>query len=479
MPFHAALLDILGPTGLISDPAALAQHNLDWRGRYRGQAKLMAMPASTEQTVCVMRCCHAYRVPVVPQSGNTSLCGGSVPGPGGNELILNVSRMQRLRELDGGNGTLTCDAGMVLATLQQQAAAAGFLFPLSIASEGSAQVGGVISTNAGGIAVLRYGSMRSMVLGLEVVLPDGRLWSGLRALRKDNTGYDLKQWFIGAEGTLGVITAATLRLFPQPRAHATAWVALPSPQHAVDLLRYLQHALGERISSFELVSQVALTMVLKHLPHTRPPLATPSPWAVLIQLDDAEARPLEGVLAQILEQALDRGLITDASLAQSLSQARALWYLREQISEAQRLEGVSIKHDISVPVSHIPEFILRATASLEQAFPGIRLVCFGHVGDGNLHFNLSKPDALENTGFIGQTEAVNRIVHDQVMTLGGSISAEHGIGQLKIAELQRYKDPLELELMRSLKQALDPLGLMNPGKLFSSSSGADGLTLPI
>ncbi len=467
MPFDAALRQILGPAGLVTDPALLAAHNRDWRGRYVGRAQLLAMPHSTAETVAVMRCCLAYRIPVVPQSGNTSLCGGSVPGPQGNELILNLSRMQRCRALDAANGTLTCESGMLLSTLQQQAAEAGFLFPLSIASEGSAQVGGIISTNAGGTAVLRYGNMRSLVLGLEVVLPDGRLWSGLRTLRKDNTGYDLKQWFIGAEGTLGIITAATVRLFPQPRAHATAWVAVATPQQAVTLLRFLQEALGERISSFELISQTALELVLKHLPHTRPPLEQATPWAVLIQVDDVDPHPLEDRLTLVLEQALERSLITDAHLAQSLAQAQALWHLREQISEAQRLEGVSIKHDISVPVSHIPEFIHRTNALLTQQFPGIRLVCFGHVGDGNLHFNLSKPDSLENAAFIDQTAAVNRIVHDQVMALGGSISAEHGIGQLKTGELLRYKDPVELALMRQLKQMLDPLGLMNPGKLFA------------
>lgn len=465
--FETALRQILDPAGLVTDPALLAVHNRDWRGRYQGRAQLLALPQSTDQTSAVIRCCHAHRVPVVPQSGNTSLCGGSVPGTQGTELILNLSRMQRCRSLDEANGTLTCESGMLLASLQQLAAQAGFLFPLSIASEGSAQVGGIISTNAGGTAVLRYGNMRSLVLGLEVVLPDGQLWNGLRALRKDNSGYDLKQWFIGAEGTLGVVTAATVRLFPQPRAHATAWVALPTPRHAVSLLHFLQTALGERVSSFELISQNSLDLVLKHLPQTRSPLAQPSPWSVLIQLDDVDPQPLDNRLTLLLEQALERSLITDASLAQSLAQAQALWSLREQISEAQRLEGVSIKHDISVPVSQIPSFIERTSTLLAQHFPGIRLVCFGHVGDGNLHFNLSKPDALENTAFIDQTAAVNRIVHDQVMALGGSISAEHGIGQLKTGELQRYKDPVELGLMRQLKQMLDPLGLMNPGKIFA------------
>ncbi len=465
--FEAALRQILDPAGLITDPVLLAAHNRDWRGRYQGGAQLLAMPQNTAQTAAVLRCCHAHRVPVVPQAGNTSLCGGSVPRAQGQELILSVARMQRCRALDTANGTLTCEAGMLLATLQQQATQAGLLFPLSIASEGSAQVGGIISTNAGGTAVLRYGNMRSLVLGLEVVLPDGQIWCGLRGLRKDNTGYDLKQWFIGAEGTLGVITAATVRLFPQPRSHATAWVALPAPAQALELLRLLQDTCGERLSSFELISQNALDLVLRHLPQTRSPLSAPTPWAALIQLDDVDPQPLEERLVQILEQALEHHWISDASVAQSLAQAQTLWFLREQISEAQRLEGVSIKHDISVPVSQIPTFIQATSAILEQHFPGIRLVCFGHVGDGNLHFNLSKPDRQENSAFIHQTAAVNRIVHDQVMALHGSISAEHGIGQLKTGELQRYKDPVELALMRQMKQMLDPLGLMNPGKIFA------------
>ena len=463
---------IVGSAGLVTDPSALRAHNTDWRGRYHGDAELVVKPASTAEVAAVVRACHEARIGIVPQGGNTSQCGASIPRPGHGEIILNLSRMNRILETDWDNDTLTCEAGAVLADVQNIAQRGGHLFPLSIASEGSAEIGGVISTNAGGTAVLRYGNMRSLVLGLEVVLPDGRIWNGLHALRKDNTGYDLKHWFIGAEGTLGIITTAVLRLFPLPHARATAWIAVPSPQAAVSLLGHLRARSGERVTGFELISRVAVQLVLQHIPGSRDPLPEAAPWYVLAEMDDTDpAADPHAALSSALDQALGEGLALDAAIAQSEGQINALWALREQISEAQRLEGISIKHDISVPVSRIPAFIEDATERLQEQFPGIRVVCFGHVGDGNLHYNLSKPNQQENTEFIGQTPAVNRVVHDTVDRLGGSISAEHGIGQLKVDELARYKDPVALELMRRIKGTLDPLGIMNPGKVFRTTTG--------
>ncbi len=470
MPFIEHLSGIVGPAGLITDPSDLAPYNTDWRGRYHGDAAVVVKPASTAEVAAVVRACHDHKIAVVPQGGNTSQCGASIPRLGHGEIILNLSRMNRILATDWDNDTLTCEAGTVLATVQNAARQGGHLFPLSIASEGSAEIGGIISTNAGGTAVLRYGNMRSLVLGLEVVLPDGQIWNGLRGLRKDNTGYDLKQWFIGAEGTLGIITAAVLRLFSLPHVRATAWVALDSPRDAVALLGYLKTRSGDRVTGFELVSRSALQMVLHHIPGSHDPLSQPSPWYVLVEMDDTDpGSDPHGVLESSLSEALRSDMIIDAALAQSEAQADTLWALREQISEAQKLEGISIKHDISVPVSRIPDLIDEATARLEAQYPGIRLLCFGHVGDGNLHYNLSKPNLLDNAAFIEQTLAVNRIVHDTVDRLGGSISAEHGIGQLKVDELVRYKNPVELELMKRIKYTLDPLGLMNPGKIFRTT----------
>ncbi len=470
MSFIEHLLGIVGPAGLITEAGALTSYNKDWRGRYHGDAKVVVKPANTSEVAAVVRACHEARVPIVPQGGNTSLCGASIPRPGRGEIILNLSRMNRILATDWDNDTLTCEAGTILATVQSTARQGDRLFPLSIASEGSAEIGGIVSTNAGGTAVLRYGSMRNLVMGLEVVLPDGRIWNGIRSLRKDNSGYDLKQWFIGAEGTLGIITTAVLRLFPLPRVRATAWVAVKTPQAAVNLLGHLKTRSGDRLTGFELVSRPSLQIVLDLISGSYDPLQQPSPWYVLVEMDDTDPdSELHTVLEESLDEALRSGMITDAALAQSEIQADALWALRENISEAQRLEGIGIKHDISVPVSRIPDLIEEATARLEAQFPGIRLLCFGHVGDGNLHYNLSKPNRLENSEFIQQTLAVNRIVHDTVDRLGGSISAEHGIGQLKIDELVHYKNPVELDLMRSIKQTLDPFGLMNPGKIFRTT----------
>jgi FAD/FMN-containing dehydrogenase len=389
-------------------------------------------------------------VAVVPQGGNTGLVGGSVPTGGRREVVLALARMNRIRGLDRLNDTATVEAGCVLAAVQAAAADAGRLFPLSLAAEGSCQIGGNLSTNAGGVNVLRYGTAREQVLGLEVVLPDGRVWDGLRGLRKDNTGYDLKQLFLGAEGTLGVITAAVLRLYPKPTASATAWIALASPAQAVELLAALRSRVGERVSAFELVSRSCLEAVLAHVPGARDPLGTPHAWYVLAEFGDSGSTE---DLRERLEAALEGH---DAVLAQSGEQARSLWRLRESIPEAQ---FSNVKHDISVPISKIPEFIELTDQALKSAFSNTTIFCFGHVGDGNLHYNIG-PAAL-----LPQREAVNRIVYDAVARLGGSISAEHGLGQLKREAIRRQKSPLELELMRALKAALDPKGLMNPGKV--------------
>ncbi len=458
-------ISIVGADNVLTSGPDMHAYLGDWRGRYRGTARCVVKPASTAEVSALVRACTAAGVAMVPQGGNTSHCGASIPDQSGEAVLVSLSRMNRIRALDAANNTLTAEAGCVLQSLQEAAFDAGRLFPLSLAAEGSCQIGGNLSTNAGGVQVLRYGNARELTLGLEVVLPSGEIWNGLRGLRKDNTGYDLKQLFIGAEGTLGIITAAVMKLFPLPQATVTGWLALASPQAAVALLGALQDAFGAMLTACELVSDVSLALVLKHIPGTQPAPAA-SPWHLLIELsgpgDESELRPsLEAFLAQ----AMEKGDLADAVVAQNLAQARRLWSLRESISEAQKIEGVSIKHDIAVPISRIGEFVERADAALQQAFPGIRIVNFGHLGDGNLHYNQSKPAAGENAEFIAMTPRVNEVVHDIVSELGGSISAEHGIGQLKRDELLRYKSPVEMEMMRAVKRAFDPLGLMNPGKV--------------
>ena len=466
----AALIDrlaaIVGPHGLLIDAREMAPYLTDWRGAYRGEAIGVVKPSTTDEVADVVKICAETKTLIVPQGGNTSLCGGSVPHADGNGIVLSLSRMNRIRAIDRENNTITVEAGCVLANIQQAADAADRLFPLSLAAEGSCQIGGNLSTNAGGVAVLRYGNTRELTLGLEVVLPDGQVWNGLRRLRKDNTGYDLKHLFIGAEGTLGIITAAVLKLFPRPKKHATALVASADPEAAVSLLAEVRGACGDRLTGFEIISRVCLDLVLAHIADSRDPLSRPYPWYVLVELSDTlAASPLEEMLEQALAEAISSGLAQDAVVATSSAQAKALWALRENISEAQRIDGVSIKHDISVPVSRIPEFISAADAALIHAFPGIRIVAFGHIGDGNIHYNCALPKTAENGVSIGSPAEVNRIVYDLVASLDGSISAEHGLGQLKRLEIARYKSPLELDLMRSVKRALDPHNLMNPGKV--------------
>ncbi|WP_371322693.1 FAD-binding oxidoreductase [Dechloromonas sp. ZY10] len=458
------LVAIVGAGQVLTAAADVAPYVTDWRGRYRGAARCVVRPADTAEVAAVVRACAAAGVPMLPQGGNTSLCGAATPDTGGDAVVISLARLKRIFTVDAENDTICVGAGCTLAEVQAAARAAGRLFPLALASEGSCQIGGNLSTNAGGVQVLRYGNTRELTLGLEVVLPDGEVWNGLRGLRKDNTGYDLKHCFIGAEGTLGIITAAVLKLFPLPQRQSTCWLNVADPAAAVALLQAAKNAFNAQLTAFELISEVALGLVLQHIPQTRRPTAA-SPWYVLAEFSDAGPAAVEDWLAAQIAA----GRVADGVLAQSEREAQALWALRENISEAQKIEGVSIKHDIAVPVSAIPEFLRRADGELAAAFPGIRVVAFGHVGDGNLHYNLSKADAQDNAAFLAAQPQVNRLVHDTVDALSGSISAEHGIGQLKIGELQHYKESLELALMRRLKAAFDPQGLMNPGKLFAAA----------
>ena len=457
MELHKLLADIVGAANVLTAASDTRPYYTDWRRQYTGAADCVVRPASTAEVARVVALCAEQDVAVVPQGGNTGLVGGSVPTGARREIVLALGRMNRIRELDALNDTITVEAGCILANVQRAAEEAGRLFPLSLAAEGSCQIGGNLSTNAGGVNVLRYGTAREQVLGVEVVLPDGRVWNGLRGLRKDNTGYDLKQLFLGAEGTLGVITAAVLRLYPRPTATVTAWMALARPADAVTLLALLHERLGDRLSAFELLSRSCIEAVLQFAPGTQDPLDRPHPWYVLAELADSGE---EGALRERVERALldctERGTVADAALAQSGEQSRALWRIRETVPEAQ---FTNVKHDISVPVSKTAEFIERADRRLAQRYAQLRVYAFGHVGDGNIHYNVG-PESL-----VAERAAVNRIVYDTVAELGGSISAEHGLGQLKREEIRSHKDPLELELMLALKRTLDPKGLMNPGKV--------------
>ncbi|HET6560422.1 MAG TPA: FAD-binding oxidoreductase [Marmoricola sp.] len=470
MPLSPRLLDdlraVVGPAGLLTPADDLAAYTADWRGAHRGRAAAVVRPGSTEEVARVVRLCHEAGVAVVPQGGNTGLCGGAVPDDSGEQVVLQLGRLRRIRDVDPVEDTVTVEAGVVLHDVQAAAAAAGRLFPLSLGSEGSCTIGGNLATNAGGTAVVRYGMVRDLTLGLEVVLPDGRVWDGLRPLRKDNTGYDLKQLFIGAEGTLGVITAAVLRLFPATPRRATAWVALPSVAAAVDVLEVLRNHAGEQLTAWELMSREALSMVLAHVPGVRDPFPEAHPWYGLVELAaSGAATGLSDTLESALAEAFERELLLDAVVAGSPTQRTELWTLREGISEAQNPEGPSLKHDVTVPIRRLPAFVAETARSLDEALPGVRLVTYGHVGDGNLHHNLSAPPGLSADAFLARSGELSTVVYDAVAAVGGSISAEHGIGTAKRAAAARYKDPVELELMRAVKQALDPAGLMNPGKV--------------
>jgi FAD/FMN-containing dehydrogenase len=462
---QARLEAAVGAAQVLTASADIDPYLTDWRGRFHGRALAVVRPQTTAEVAAIVRVCADAGTPIVPQGGNTGQCGGATPDLSGNAIVLSLNRMNRVRAIDADNATLTVEAGVTLAAAQQAAADAGMLFPLSLAAEGSCTIGGNLSTNAGGTAVLRYGNARELVLGIEVVLADGRVWDGLRGLRKDNTGYDLKQLFIGAEGTLGVVTAAVLKLFAAPRARTTALAAVADPAAAVRLLRELKPALGDRLVGFELMSAFSVQVSRKHHPSLPDPLPG-SPWYVLIQADDSAAQSTLGELFEAaLAAAIETGVAADATIAQSSAQANDLWALRENIAEAQRREGPNIKHDISLPVSAIPRFLDQAAAALIAAIPGLNFVTFGHLGDGNLHYNLAAPAGANAEAFMANAPRANRIVHDLVMAHGGSISAEHGIGQLKRGELVHYKSAIEIDLMRAIKTSLDPAGTMNPGKV--------------
>jgi FAD/FMN-containing dehydrogenase len=464
----AQLSAIVGDKAVFTDEDDMAPFLVERRGLYVGRAAALVKPATTLEVSAIMALAYENDTIVVPQGGNTGLVGGQIPDTSGKAIILNLSRMNQVRDVDTNNNTLSVDAGVTLAAAQEVAQKANRLFPLSLASEGSCQIGGNLSTNAGGIAVLHYGNARDLVLGLEVVLADGRIWEGMRGLRKDNTGYDLKQLFMGSEGTLGIITGAVLKLFPAPKSRATAFVSLSDPVDAVTLLRSIEDECGGAITSFELMPRIGIEMVTAHVADTHDPLEVPSPWYVLVELSSGTARDdLTSQLENALADAMEKDLVSDAVLAQSQTQAAALWKLREAMSDAQRHEGGSIKHDVSVPVSKVPKFIERALAAVHADLPGIRPVPFGHLGDGNIHFNLSQPVTMETSAFLDQWAHFNKIVHTIALELGGSISAEHGIGQLKRDEMAALKSDVEIELMRSLKRTLDPKGILNPQKVIS------------
>ncbi len=445
---------------------ATAPFCADWRGRFFGKAIAVVFPADVQQVSAVVKFCVAHHIAIVPQGGNTSLCGASVPlADGSKQIVINLSRMNRIRALDAINYTMIVEAGCKLASLYAAAEQQDRLFPLGLtAIAPHCEIGGNLSTNAGGIGVLRYGNMRDLVLGLEVVLPDGRIWNGLRSLRKDNTGYDLKHLFIGAEGTLGIITAAVIKLFPRPKSVATACIAVRDPAAAVALLAHLRATCGDKISGFEIISRSCLDLVFKNITDTHEPFAGKHEWIVIAKLADVLQAPLDTALHDALNSFGDG--ISEFEITAIEEHAERWWKLRKNISDAQKIEGISIKHDVSVPISRVAEFIAQASTALHGAYPGIRIVAFGHLGDGNIHYNVSMLDAAHNNAFIEQHEhGVNRIVYEVVAKFDGSISAEHGLGQLKREEITHYKSELELELMRNIKHALDPHGLMNPGKV--------------
>jgi FAD/FMN-containing dehydrogenase len=467
----AARAAIGGDHVLTSDLDAYAQ---DWRKKFFGRPLAVLRPASTEEVAALVRLCASHSVAIVPQGGNTGMCGAAVPDESGQQVVLSLARLNRIRSLDPDNNTMTVEAGCILQTLQDTAASVDRLFPLSLGAEGSCQIGGNISTNAGGVQVLRYGNTRDLVLGLEVVLPSGEILDLLRGLRKDNTGYDLKQLFIGAEGTLGIVTAATLKLFPAPKATAVAFAALSSPAQAVRLLQHMRAELGERFTAFELMSNASIELIRTHFPASPKPFSDAHSWYVLMEASDGGTDEALGTLFEnALEQVLGLGIIEDVALATSRAQAEELWTLRENVTAAQQIDGPNIKHDISVPISSIPEFIDKVVRSLEQAYSGIRPIIFGHLGDGNLHFNLARPLAIDNIAWQKEAESVHKIVHDAVVRYRGSISAEHGIGRLKRDDNALYKSALELAVMRSIKRALDPQLLMNPGKVLRMDPAQD------
>jgi FAD/FMN-containing dehydrogenase len=462
---------------IVGAPHVLTEGDLsaweqDWRRRVRGKALAVVRPASTQEVAAVVKACAAAGAPIVPQGGNTGLSVGSTPDTSGREVVLSLTRMNAVRALDPDNLTLTVEAGCILQNVQEAAEKAGLLFPLSLASEGSCTIGGNLAANAGGTQVVRYGNSRELCLGLEVVNAQGEVWSGLSGLRKDNTGYDLRNLLIGSEGTLGIITAATLKLYPRPAAQLTAWAAVPSMEQAVRLLALAHQHLGAGLTGFEVMGRFALQLVDKHMPQLRVPFIDQPdiPWAVLLENSDSESEQhARERFEALLETAFEQGCVQDAVVAESITQAQQLWHIRENIPLAQAEEGLNIKHDISVPISRIPAFVEHADALLQREIPGVRLVNFGHLGDGNLHYNVQAPEGGDAAAFLrDQEDHVNHLVYEAVAQFGGSFSAEHGVGALKTDKLERYQSPVALSMMRAIKQALDPQNLMNPGRVLAT-----------
>jgi FAD/FMN-containing dehydrogenase len=468
MTFLAELQALLGAEHVLTGDDT-DSYTLDWRGRYRGRALAVARPGSVETVAAAVRLCAQHQVPLVPQGGNTGLCGGATPDNEGRALVLSLARLNRVRSIDTENDTITVEAGCILQAVQQAAQDAGRLFPLSLAAEGSCTIGGNLATNAGGTQVLRYGNTRDLTLGLEVVTADGEIWHGLRGLRKDNTGYDLRDVYIGSEGTLGIITAATLKLFPLPVARCTALLAVPSVEDGVQLLARARNGFGAALTGFELMAGNCLQAVVRLFPQQRLPFSgesAQSPWFALLELSDSESEAhARERFEEVLGAAIDAGLATDAAIAENVAQTRALWHLRESIPLAEAELGKAIKHDVSLPISRIADFVRTTNAALQARFPGVGHVIFGHLGDGNLHYNVTPAPGQAEADLLALQPQVYGVVHDSVHAHGGSISAEHGVGQLKVDELTRYKDPVELALMRRVKRALDPAGIMNPGKV--------------
>ncbi|TAM95118.1 MAG: FAD-binding oxidoreductase [Rhodanobacteraceae bacterium] len=470
-----ALRATLGAQHVLTGADA-APYLSDWRGRYSGSAIAVVRPGSTEEVAAVVRLCVAANTPIVPQGGNTGLCGGATPDGSGRSVVVSLQRMNRVRGIDPDNDSMEVEAGCVLQAIQKSAHDAGRLFPLSLAAEGSCTIGGNLATNAGGTQVLRYGNMRELALGLEVVTAQGDVWHGLRGLRKDNTGYDLRDLCIGSEGTLGIITAATLKLFPEPASRCTALLALASIEDAVAMLARARGGFGASLTGFELMARDCLDLVVQHFPQQRLPFegaAAALPWFALLEMSDSESEAhARGRFEVVLGDAMEAGCVEDAVIAGSMAQSKALWHLRESIPLAEKESGKSIKHDVSLPISRIAAFVRDCNRALQQAFPGVQHVIFGHLGDGNLHYNVARGGDWKEADLLARQDAVFELVHDKVHAMGGSISAEHGVGQLKRDLLPRYKDPVELALMHSVKRALDPRNLMNPGKVLAG--GSDG-----
>lgn len=465
------LQDLLGENQVLTG-AETAPFLVDWRRRYQGQALAVVRPGSTEEVAAVIRTCIKHKVPVVPQGGNTGMCGGATPDESGKAIVVSLTRLNKVRHVDTDNDTMTVEAGCILQSLQETARAAGRLFPLSLAAEGSCTIGGNLGTNAGGTQVLRYGNTRELTLGLEVVTAEGEIWNGLRGLRKDNTGYDLRDLYIGSEGTLGIITAATLKLYPLPVAQRTAMLALNSMEDAVTVLSRARAGFGASLTGFEVMAGSVLQAVVRLFPQQRLPFEGPSsqsPWFALLELSDSEsAEHAQERFETVLGAAIEDGLVTDAAIAENITQSKAMWHLRESIPLAEAELGKSIKHDVSIPISLIAKFVQTTNAALQEKFPGIHNIVFGHLGDGNLHYNVARAPGMTEEQLLAQQYDVYLMVHDSVHAHGGSISAEHGVGQLKRDELTRYKSGLELKLMKQIKVALDPHGLMNPGKVLQA-----------